>query len=253
MLRFFRQIRQRLLTENRFSKYLLYAVGEILLVVIGILIALQVDNWNENRKARRELNTILVEIHKDLNNDLKNLENLFADFDEFVDNINYLQSNGLVLPLDSLVVRISDLHRVTGFQAVDYGYNKLNNNSNTDLAPTSLINKLSLYYTTFGKTGALNNSNSEFLSVYSLNLLREFLIAYGFPINGPFVNDVVDLEVYSEIIASTRFWGIVRNMEYNWGIQNYGFKEAEEMVVENIQMLESYFVKENIMSKTNSY
>ncbi len=46
MLRFFRQIRQRLLTENKFSKYLLYAVGEILLVVIGILIALQVNNWN---------------------------------------------------------------------------------------------------------------------------------------------------------------------------------------------------------------
>ncbi len=51
MLRFFRQIRQRLLTDNKFSKYLLYAVGEILLVVIGILIALQIDNWNEERKA----------------------------------------------------------------------------------------------------------------------------------------------------------------------------------------------------------
>jgi hypothetical protein len=47
MLRFFRQIRQRLLTDNKFSKYLLYAIGEILLVVIGILIALQADFWNE--------------------------------------------------------------------------------------------------------------------------------------------------------------------------------------------------------------
>ncbi|MFZ9004340.1 MAG: DUF6090 family protein [Robiginitalea sp.] len=52
MLRFFRQIRQRLLTDNKFSKYLLYAVGEILLVVIGILIALQVDTWNEQRRER---------------------------------------------------------------------------------------------------------------------------------------------------------------------------------------------------------
>lgn len=51
MLRYLRHLRQRLLTENKFSKYLLYAIGEILLVVIGILIALQVDNWNEsNRK-----------------------------------------------------------------------------------------------------------------------------------------------------------------------------------------------------------
>ena len=53
MLRFLRQIRQRLLTENRASKYLLYAVGEIMLVVIGILIALQIDNWNEKRIKQR--------------------------------------------------------------------------------------------------------------------------------------------------------------------------------------------------------
>lgn len=56
MLRFFRTFRQRLLSENRLGKYLLYALGEILLVVIGILIALQVNNWNETRKDRtREL------------------------------------------------------------------------------------------------------------------------------------------------------------------------------------------------------
>ena len=48
MLRIFRKIRQRMLPDNKFSKYLLYAIGEILLVVIGILIALQVSNWNEN-------------------------------------------------------------------------------------------------------------------------------------------------------------------------------------------------------------
>ncbi len=51
MIKFFRRIRQRLLSENKFSKYLLYAIGEIVLVVIGILIALQINNWNEQRKA----------------------------------------------------------------------------------------------------------------------------------------------------------------------------------------------------------
>ncbi|MEM6516972.1 MAG: DUF6090 family protein, partial [Bacteroidota bacterium] len=50
MIKFFRNIRKTLLTENRFNKYLLYAIGEIVLVVIGILIALQINNWNENRK-----------------------------------------------------------------------------------------------------------------------------------------------------------------------------------------------------------
>lgn len=50
MIKFFRHIRQRLLKERQFSKYVFYALGEIILVVIGILIALQINNWNENRK-----------------------------------------------------------------------------------------------------------------------------------------------------------------------------------------------------------
>jgi len=53
MIKFFRRIRQQLLTENKFRKYLIYAIGEITLVVIGILIALQIDTWNDNRKANK--------------------------------------------------------------------------------------------------------------------------------------------------------------------------------------------------------
>ncbi len=53
MIKFFRKIRQRLLTENKFSKYLIYAIGEIILVVIGILIALQINNWNELNKIKK--------------------------------------------------------------------------------------------------------------------------------------------------------------------------------------------------------
>src|SRR6056297_275206 len=54
MIKFFRRIRQKLLSENKFSKYLLYALVEIVLVVIGILIALQINNWNEEQKRRIE-------------------------------------------------------------------------------------------------------------------------------------------------------------------------------------------------------
>ena len=49
MIKFFRQIRQQLLTENKLAKYLLYAIGEIILVVIGILIGLQINNWNTSK------------------------------------------------------------------------------------------------------------------------------------------------------------------------------------------------------------
>ena len=70
MIKFFRRIRKRLLKENKFSKYLLYAIGEIVLVVIGILIAVQINNWNENRKENNIENKILAEISNGLNEDL---------------------------------------------------------------------------------------------------------------------------------------------------------------------------------------
>ncbi len=67
MIKFFRKIRQRLLTENKFSKYLLYAFGEVILVVIGILIALQINNWNAEQKIEKEeiviLNNLLESLH----------------------------------------------------------------------------------------------------------------------------------------------------------------------------------------------
>ncbi len=74
MLRFFRSLRQRLLTENKFSKYLLYAIGEILLVVIGILIALQVNTWNEERVEQAEEQAILRQLKTEFTLNLAQLD-----------------------------------------------------------------------------------------------------------------------------------------------------------------------------------
>ena len=66
MIRFFRTLRQSLLAENRVSRYLLYAVGEIVLVIIGILIALQVNTWREDQKSKSYERSILKEISNSL-------------------------------------------------------------------------------------------------------------------------------------------------------------------------------------------
>ena len=65
MIKFFRHIRKNLLMENKTSKYVKYAIGEIILVVIGILIALQINNWNENRKETKEELAILENLHEE--------------------------------------------------------------------------------------------------------------------------------------------------------------------------------------------
>ena len=74
MITLFRRIRQRLIESGSFTKYLLYAVGEILLVVIGILIALQVNNWNEENKMERKVSQALSEIREDLVQDTLTLQ-----------------------------------------------------------------------------------------------------------------------------------------------------------------------------------
>jgi sensor domain CHASE-containing protein len=70
MIKFFRKIRQKTLTENKFGKYLTYAIGEIILVVIGILIALQINNANDNSKLKQQTKTyekiLITELETDL-------------------------------------------------------------------------------------------------------------------------------------------------------------------------------------------
>jgi len=74
MIKFFRKIRQRLLSESKFSKYLLYAIGEIVLVVIGILIALEINTRHQSNKAHQLEVKILKEISKDLLSDQQGLQ-----------------------------------------------------------------------------------------------------------------------------------------------------------------------------------
>lgn len=70
MFKFFRKIRHQLITANKFSRYLLYAIGEIVLVVIGILIALQVNNFNEAEKEQKQLREYMAKIKSNLEQDI---------------------------------------------------------------------------------------------------------------------------------------------------------------------------------------
>ena len=143
-----------MLTENKFSKYLLYAIGEIILVVIGILIALQINNWNnQNLLHKKELN-YLVEISKNLNEDLKKIEEVLEFNTEKARVIN----EALVLmgnPMDAKV-RINNfvkfmpiLSSYESFNPIKISFDNMISSQSIDLISNNKLKKLLSEYYSF--------------------------------------------------------------------------------------------------------
>ena len=73
MIKFFRKLRFKSMEQNKTGKYIKYAIGEIILVVIGILIALQINNWNEAWKETKQETVILKSLQNNIKSDIHNL------------------------------------------------------------------------------------------------------------------------------------------------------------------------------------
>ncbi len=152
MIKFFRKIRRQLLSENKFSKYLLYAIGEIILVVIGILIALQVNNWNLNRKTQEKEQTYLKEIQNNLQQDSLRLQAVL----DFNKNKAKIVDNMLQIFVDTLTneARFQIFNKYANdftfyevFDPVRLAFNNMLSAENIDLITNSdLRQALSAYY-----------------------------------------------------------------------------------------------------------
>lgn len=111
MIKFFRNIRKNLLKEGKTTNYLKYAIGEIILVVIGILIALAINNWNQNRiknlQERDDLQNLKVELQSNIS-DFTSLDSLYATFERSTaDGLRIFNNNPKVedfRQIDTLVV-----------------------------------------------------------------------------------------------------------------------------------------------------
>jgi len=90
MIKFFRSIRKKLLSEGKATNYVKYAIGEIVLVVFGILIALQLNNWNEERKMGIQEKAILEELDKNLQSNLEILEDFLKGQEQRRNEIKWI-------------------------------------------------------------------------------------------------------------------------------------------------------------------
>lgn len=149
MIKFFRKIRQKLLSENNFSRYLFYAIGEIILVVIGILIAIQLDDFNEQRKEHNRELSFLQKLKDDIQLDIQDL----TLADSVLAVYQSSQDQGLELLLKAKSVR--DI--ITIDSLIKFGWNNIAVNRKTfdEMQNTTgiyiiknrdLLNHLSDYY-----------------------------------------------------------------------------------------------------------
>ncbi len=138
-----------MLTENKFSKYLLYAIGEIILVVIGILIALSINNWNEQRKVDGEIVKTLTEIRSNLISDSLSIRETRIKKSEDI-NIQYTVIHELEsrnIPYDSIEYHLGRVMIARRIVLVDNGYQLMKKFGLERLKNQELRNELINYYT----------------------------------------------------------------------------------------------------------
>ncbi|OIQ36703.1 MAG: hypothetical protein BM563_10330 [Bacteroidetes bacterium MedPE-SWsnd-G1] len=193
MIKFFRKIRQQLLNEGKTSKYFRYAIGEILLVMIGILLALQVNNWNENRKNASKEQGYLIGLQNDLENQIERFEVRVPFYTSIIDMsesiLNDFTSKESLTDVDSINKKLSFIMYTQTYPDYSTTFNDLNTTGNINLISNdSLRSKIISYYQRSEtiKNSIDNNIDNVFyehifppLNATTINLPENFIENYS--------------------------------------------------------------------------
>lgn len=212
MIKIFRKTRQQLMASNQTSKYLKYAIGEILLVVVGILLALYINNWNTHRIERQQEIKLLTQIKADLETNQREIERLKSV-------VRYIQNSSDVV-IESLEgkekksyfsIYASLLHRKYFLKTASSGYTLLNNGLITLIENTDLRNDIiQLYETSYRDLITREEWALDFLD-QNLNpqTNRLFKIQENVEINFPEMD-----ETSFDVFTPLNFDQLCQNLEY---------------------------------------
>jgi hypothetical protein len=227
MIKFFRKIRQKMLTENKFSKYLLYAVGEIVLVVIGILIALSINNWNEGRKeSNLELET-LSGLYNDIANNKIKIDTMISRDSIIITGnqhiLSLLQDDNSSFN-DSLQFSFGSINRYDIFFPQQMAYETLKSKGLLTIKNDSLRKQvIELYDETYLINSHIRDLKSE---VYSntYNMLNKRL----------FTTKDVDYKIpdnFDDLKGDTEFLNTLSHITAeNQNFQNYAYMMLEKTI-----------------------
>ena len=175
MIKFFRKIRHNLLSEGKTGKYMKYAFGEIILVVIGILIALSINNWNENRKNQKLELEYLIGIKSNLNDDIAELENHFngdtLKFDAYTSLVRTFNSKNLLSKKEEIISNLYKTSRLGWFEGQNIVFENLKSSGRLNLIQSDTIsNSIQKYYRFFEEVVKQENLyNSQIIKFHDRN------------------------------------------------------------------------------------
>ena len=209
MINFFRKIRQNLLMENKTGKYLKYAIGEIVLVVIGILIALSINNWNQKRINSISESLLLKEINTEFKFNKKELESTIRTYTLVRNQCNYLRKS---FPLVQNKIDKDSLSRAL---------RQLRNLGSADLSMGSistLINTSSFEIISNTELRTLLIQWEDLISDYfereeqAINYTRHTIIPYlAKRIPQPYIKGIDDDRVDLSFLSSIEFENIIND------------------------------------------
>jgi hypothetical protein len=227
MIKFFRKIRQKLLSENKFSKYMIYAIGEIILVVIGILIALGINNWNEQKKNDEAESEYYCRILQDLELDKQKINEIMATYDNRI-----RVSKEILLELDSgkknknfLLNKFLIAFRGEAFVPRNVTFQDMVSSGNIRLMKGNEIkNSLIQFYSELENKVSHLQQNSDENSKQAFSLINSS-IEFGLPeLN--YVNTLLGNEIIQTLPELD--WSKDKNSKY--------YKDFQLMLVFNITM-----------------
>ena len=191
MIKIFRRIRKTLISENKMGKYLKYAIGEIVLVVIGILIALSINTWNENNKSEKEANFQLSKLRDNLISDKAQLMAAISSDSLYIDNLVYcvnVLANEIEAPKEKFIDNLQYLSSIMSFDPIRGTFDGLISSGKIELISNqNLLDALFSYY----------NSNvytawDSALKDYSRNVIMPYILGFDHISNATDKNDGTD-------------------------------------------------------------
>jgi hypothetical protein len=167
MIKFFRKIRQNLLIAGKTSKYFKYAIGEIVLVVIGILIALSINNWNENRKLKNSKQKLMLALKQEFSINENTLEKRTIGLHKHNAQLNKLvnfSASALELSIDSLKIYASKLVFPIELSMLNSVLEEAVSTGKIEMLSDSLKQKLSLIKDYIKSREAKSKNDADYIS-----------------------------------------------------------------------------------------